>query len=383
MPSHQPTLLSLGRLELFFKRYAGACPQVSVQRRIRVMDKGAAASRCCLVESTRWKRRRIWMKRSTISVTGPAEAQGVPWQFWPEHLCDLSGAEIAIGGLKVPGDYFLLSSDTSGDGGGSALDDVSAHAASDLTPIELAGGANPTVSFNTQTCSAEIGGSGQPELRAEEGLSGCPASDVALDLAVSPENGGIAVLTVASPPALFFAAGPSGTYQSTPIAAPIPAQDPHGTSFGRFDAATAYDADIQVPTGIAAHHAQNSGPGPMDGGGAPGVLTIPANPVADSSAPIADSAVGPGGATAAQVQQALDESGLSVNGSGIKVGVLSDSFNDLGGAAADEADGALPSSCQCRRDQRPRFGRHRRGARDDADHPRYRPRRQSRVLHRL
>ena len=40
--------------------------------------------------------------------------------------------------------------------------------------------------------------------------------------------------------------------------------------------------------------------------------------------------------------QALDDSGLSVNGSGITVGVLSDSFNDLGGAAADEADGALP-----------------------------------------
>ena len=82
----------------------------------------------------------------------------------------------------------------------------------------------------------------------------------------------------------------------------------------------------------------------MDGGGAPGVLTIPANPVADSSAPIADSAVGPGGANAAQLQQALDESGLSVNGSGVRVGVLSDSFNDLGGAAADEADGVLPSS---------------------------------------
>ncbi|MGA2287494.1 S8 family peptidase, partial [Bradyrhizobium sp.] len=55
-------------------------------------------------------------------------------------------------------------------------------------------------------------------------------------------------------------------------------------------------------------------------------------------------AVGPQGATAQQVQQALDESGLSVNGSGIKVGVISDSFNDLGGAAADEADGALPTA---------------------------------------
>ena len=63
-----------------------------------------------------------------------------------------------------------------------------------------------------------------------------------------------------------------------------------------------------------------------------------------AGSPIVNSGVGAGGATAAQVQQALDESGLSVNGSGIKVGVLSDSFNDLGGAAADEADGALPSA---------------------------------------
>ena len=42
------------------------------------------------------------------------------------------------------------------------------------------------------------------------------------------------------------------------------------------------------------------------------------------------------------VQLALDESGLSVNGAGLKVGVLSDSFNDLGGAASDEAAGLLP-----------------------------------------
>ena len=68
-----------------------------------------------------------------------------------------------------------------------------------------------------------------------------------------------------------------------------------------------------------------------------------ANPAVGSfEAPITDSSIGANGATAAQVQQALDESGLSVNGAGITVGVLSDSFNDLGGAAADEADGALP-----------------------------------------
>jgi Tryptophan-rich Synechocystis species C-terminal domain/Subtilase family len=57
---------------------------------------------------------------------------------------------------------------------------------------------------------------------------------------------------------------------------------------------------------------------------------------------ITDAGVGPDGANVAEVKQALDDSGLNVNGSGITVGVLSDSFNDLGGAAADEANGALP-----------------------------------------
>ncbi len=73
-------------------------------------------------------------------------------------------------------------------------------------------------------------------------------------------------------------------------------------------------------------------------------LANPANPAHETTGPITEAAVGAGGATAAQVRQALDESGLNVNGTGIKVGVLSDSFNDLGGAAADEADGALPSA---------------------------------------
>ena len=76
---------------------------------------------------------------------------------------------------------------------------------------------------------------------------------------------------------------------------------------------------------------------------APTDLASLVNPPAGSvEASYTNSSIGPDGATAAQVQQALDESGLSVNGSGIRVGVLSDSFNDLGGAAADEADGALP-----------------------------------------
>jgi len=50
------------------------------------------------------------------------------------------------------------------------------------------------------------------------------------------------------------------------------------------------------------------------------------------------------GVPANQVLAAIGGSGASVTGAGIKVGVLSDSFNDLGGAAADEANGALPSA---------------------------------------
>ncbi|WP_298258739.1 S8 family serine peptidase [Bradyrhizobium sp.] len=67
--------------------------------------------------------------------------------------------------------------------------------------------------------------------------------------------------------------------------------------------------------------------------------------VLDNGAPVTNADVGTAAATATQVKEALDESSsLIANGSGIKVGVLSDSFNDLGGAAADEADGALPSA---------------------------------------
>ena len=54
-------------------------------------------------------------------------------------------------------------------------------------------------------------------------------------------------------------------------------------------------------------------------------------------------AIGSGGATAAQVRLAMGESGAG-GGAGIKIGVLSDSFNNLGGAGADEASGALPSA---------------------------------------
>jgi 20S proteasome alpha/beta subunit len=68
------------------------------------------------------------------------------------------------------------------------------------------------------------------------------------------------------------------------------------------------------------------------------------SPITTSDEPITNSAISASGATAAQVLQALNESGLSVNGFGIKVGVISDSFNNKGGAGADEASGALPSA---------------------------------------
>ena len=103
----------------------------------------------------------------------------------------------------------------------------------------------------------------------------------------------------------------------------------------------------------------------------------------ENGAAITNAGVGTAAATAAQVKEALDESsGLIVNGSGIKVGVLSDSFNDLGGAAADEADGALPSASNIQILSGPLLGWHRRRPRDDADHPRHRARREPRVLHR-
>jgi hypothetical protein len=58
----------------------------------------------------------------------------------------------------------------------------------------------------------------------------------------------------------------------------------------------------------------------------------------------AGSGAGPNGATPAQVLQAINGTKLLTTGAGVMVGVMSDSFNNLGGAAQDEMDGALPPS---------------------------------------
>src|SRR5262249_15745426 len=52
--------------------------------------------------------------------------------------------------------------------------------------------------------------------------------------------------------------------------------------------------------------------------------------------------IGPHGATPEEVRLAVNAATLATTGAGITVGVMSDSFNELGGAAQDEMDGALP-----------------------------------------
>ena len=69
----------------------------------------------------------------------------------------------------------------------------------------------------------------------------------------------------------------------------------------------------------------------------------------------ANGTVGPDGATPAQVRQAVNATTLATNGAGIKVGVMSTSFNNQGGATTDEMDGALPpaANVQVLRDYTP------------------------------
>ena len=116
-----------------------------------------------------------------------------------------------------------------------------------------------------------------------------------------------------------------------------------------------YSAIAHVDVHVDVRLGGETASGPSFGGGviAVGGLVVPppsaAEPivsvsVANSAGPVTEISISPSGATRGQLLHALDESGLSVNGTGITVGVLSDSFNNLGGAAADEADGALPAA---------------------------------------
>jgi subtilase family serine protease len=122
-----------------------------------------------------------------------------------------------------------------------------------------------------------------------------------------------------------------------PLAGFVAAPMPEAASTSLFMAPAHADYQIFI-TGLPAA-AHGAAPAPV-------AATVEASltgPAEGFSGGTTDASVGSHGATAAQVQQALDESGFNANGGGIKVGVLSDSFNDLGGYANDEADGALPA----------------------------------------
>ena len=167
--------------------------------------------------------------------------------------------------------------------------------------------------------------------------------------ATAPEDGGglvpVAILPAPATPI------PASPVLASPLAgsAGFHVADAGVADTGAFGALAHADYPIFHPGLTAA--------APLHGGGSAAAATTAdaaapaqvapadlANAAHETSGAMTEASVGASGATSAQVQQALDESGVSVNGTGIKVGVLSDSFNDLGGAAADEADGALPSA---------------------------------------
>jgi hypothetical protein len=78
----------------------------------------------------------------------------------------------------------------------------------------------------------------------------------------------------------------------------------------------------------------------------PAAAAASAHSVESPAQNAAAGAVAATGATPDQVRQALNATNLGVTGAGFTVGVLSDSFDYLGGAAADEASGALPPASQ-------------------------------------
>ncbi|MGP0083064.1 MAG: S8 family serine peptidase, partial [Steroidobacteraceae bacterium] len=234
-------------------------------------------------------------------------------------------------------------------------DGVTAMAASVISetsepaPAFLAGLVDPAAeSPGASLTDARIGSDDTTTAPVQQGIVDyqSPNSDFDVDGPVG--SGGMVATAVSFAPATFEPPVPILASLSTLAAG----------SFGAFtpEASIGSNGAISAPVleGVVGYHIPHAGldaAAPSDGGGvtagvassAPTDLASLSNPPAGSvEASYTNSSIGPDGATAAQVQQALDESGLSVNGSGIRVGVLSDSFNDLGGAAADEADGALP-----------------------------------------
>jgi hypothetical protein len=173
----------------------------------------------------------------------------------------------------------------------------------------------------------------------------------ALDAAAPEDGGGPVPMAILPAPTTSMPVVPASAVLANPLAgsAGLHVADVAVGDGGAFGALAHVDYPI-FHAGLTEAAPLNSGgfttvaADPATSAPAQVALAAPANPAHETSGAITEASVGAGGATAAQVRQALDESGLNVNGAGIKIGVLSDSFNDHGGAAADEADGALPSA---------------------------------------
>jgi hypothetical protein len=291
-----------------------------------------------------------------------ADATGIPQALsWQEAMALFGGATAASVWMGEPG---------FADRGAIGLDPGAAPSGGGETaPVGLFASATPPTTLDWLNPAADSfgsfisddgagGGGGDSALAEAPAGSGRDLIPVAnLDTAPSIGSGAPAlaglfvsagVLPTPSPThnaAFSFAVSASAGATDAHAVAPVEAPADYGAHFGPSTAApTVSCAEAPEASLIAAAFTA-----------APIVAASPANPAGPSSGAfitdagagssgdaITDSAVGASGANAAQVQAALDDSGLSVNGTGIKVGVLSDSFNDLGGAPTDEADGALP-----------------------------------------
>jgi hypothetical protein len=226
---------------------------------------------------------------------------------------------------------------------------------SEPTPAFLASLVEPAAeSHGASLTDARIGSDDATTALVQEGSVDYQSPNTDLDAAAPVGSGGMVTATISLAPGTFIPGPAMLASFANPAASSL------GTSFTAASIGSNGAIGEPVQEGVVGYHTLHAGPdgtAPADGGGmevaasfapatsalAPTDLASLVNPPAGSvEASVTDSSIGPDGATAAQVQRALDESGLSVNGSGIRVGVLSDSFNDLGGAAADEADGALP-----------------------------------------
>ena len=277
----------------------------------------------------------------------------------PARAADATGVAGIVG---YHGPYIDWGADAPSDSGGAALADLLVPAASLSASADLASLADPAAGSAVVSVTGVVLNDAQIPSTDLDAVPSAPNNFASLTEPASDSfaafiaNSAVTSLNGTQALDIDVDAGASSAAPQVLASLTNPAAD----SLKGFSVVATGAVAAPAPQGIVGYqplHADPDAAAPASGGVAvtggssaaaapasvPGDWASLANPPTDSlAAPIADSAIGSSGATAAQVQQALDDSGLNVNGSGIMVGVLSDSFNDLGGAAADEADGALP-----------------------------------------